>query len=144
MSSMKDKIFRLLNELDDLLLVFNVESPQVKDLIQEVRREFEQSRDDEDLAPAPEPEMPQVPPETSHFAAVRSDDLISDVAKDRKAKADFKELVSAAWRKHAGKRYHMKWSDEGEMELVIDDVVSMRIERMKDGIRVRLLPYIKT
>lgn len=143
MLSMRDKIYKLLNELDDLLLVFNVDSPQVIDLIQEVRRELERSRDSEDITPASVSEMPQVPPESNHFATVYSDDVLSDRLKDKKSKAVLKEILSAIWRKHAGKRYHMRWSDEGEMELVIDDAVGVRMERMQDGIRVRLMPYIK-
>jgi hypothetical protein len=143
MSSIRDKIYKLLNELDDLLLVFSIDSPQVKELVQKVRRELERTRDEESTAAATEPKLPQVPADTSHTTRLYLDDLLSDPDMERLGKVDFKELFSAIWRKHAGKRYHMRWSDDGEMQLVIDDVVGVRAERLQDGIRVRLMPYIK-
>lgn len=140
---MRDKIYKLLNELDDLLLISSVGSPQVKELIREVRGELKRSGDAEDTMHAPASELPKVPPESSCFAAIYSDDLLSDTKMVTLGRVDFQELLSAIWRRHAGKRYHMRWSDDGEMELVVDDVVSVRLERLHDGIRVRLAPYLK-
>jgi hypothetical protein len=143
MSSMRDNIYKLLNELDDLLLIFSIDSPQVKELIQEVRRELERTRDEVGTENATALELPQVPAESSHTTTVYLDDLLSDSDKYRLGKVDFKELFSAIWRKHAGKRHHMRWSDDGEMGLVIDGVVGVRMERMQDGIRFRLMPHVK-
>jgi hypothetical protein len=143
MWSMKNRIYQLLAELDDLLLVCSLDSPQVRELIQDIRKELERNRDWVAGVDETKPEMLQVPPESDHVSVVYTDDLLSGASKDKLGKVDFKELLSVIWRKHAGKRYHMRWSEGGEIELVVDEVVSVMVERMQDGVRVRLVPYIK-
>jgi len=66
-------------------------------------------------------------------------DLLVGRGRDKFPEYDARLLLLAAWRKHAGKTYYMRWGNQGEIEISIGNVMKIRLERMQDGLRLRIL-----
>jgi hypothetical protein len=84
-------------------------------------------------------DLSPVPSDSKAAVALEISDLLASRGADRFPEYDAKLLLSAVWRKHAGNTYHMRWGADGEIEVILGDVMKIRLEKMKDGVRLRFL-----
>ncbi len=122
---------RLLADLEDMVVVCGTVTPNIRDLFDEMRAVLEQPEEEQneelqdlvDLLPVPFDSLPLINLDMCELLAGLG-----------------KEKLSSVWFRHAGKRYHMQWGNDGDIEVSFDNAIKIRLERMRDGIRLRFLP----
>ncbi len=136
---MRTKVMReLVANLEDSVASTGREAPNIRELIEKMNAEIEQSEKEKEEVPDPA-ELPPVPLDSESRVSLKISDLLSSRGEDKFPEHDANLLLSAVWRKQAGKLYHMRWGDEGEIEVTLGDVMKLRLERMRNGVCLRFL-----
>ena len=136
---MKSKVMReLLASLKDRFASQGIDAPDIREIIEKMHGELEQSGKEERDVPGKK-ELLQVPSNSKNRVSLNVGDLLAGRGKDKFPEYDANLLLSAVWRKHAGKIYHMRWGDEDEIEVTLGDVMKLRLEQLRDGVRLQFL-----
>ncbi|MBW1811659.1 MAG: hypothetical protein JRJ87_25955 [Deltaproteobacteria bacterium] len=136
---LKTKVMReLLASLENRLASNGRQTPNIRYITEKMHAELEQFENEEGEVPD-SIELPPVPLDSDTRASLKIGDLLAGRGEDKFPQHDAKLLLSAVWRKHAGQIYHMRWGDEGEIEVTLGNVMKLRIERMRNGVRLRFL-----
>ena len=133
------KMQKLVEGLENRLKSYGELAPDIHDIVSEMKTELARAQDEqgEDLPDLTE--LPPTPLDSMTSVKLKISNLLVGRGQNKFPEFDAKILLSAVWRKHAGKHYHMRWGNENEMEVSLGDVIKFRLERMRDGVRLRFL-----